>query len=146
MVSRNNEWCHNVSPFPVLKIFWLSISLKATSQKWWSAKLGQCYLKISKEKHDIQTFRDGIISDSKKRDIQNKEKFSFLLLSANKSSWCSVIQTWFLWNNNYLPVKLNTIIENLVSSFMKTADVSKLSLLFFERIYNGLYLCYFLWL
>ena len=29
---------------------------------------------------------------------------------------------------------------------MKTTDVSKLSLVIFERIYNGPYLCHFLWL
>ena len=141
MVSWHNEWCQNVTPFPVLKIFWLSISLKRTSQKCWSAKLGQYYLRLRKEKHDTQKFRDCIRSDSEEWDIENEETFGFLLLPANKGLWCPVTQTYFLSNSNYLRIKLNITIENLVLRFIKTADVSKLSLVTFERIFNGLYLC-----
>ena len=38
------------------------------------------------------------------------------------------------------------IIEILVMSVMKTADVSKLFLAIFERTYDGLHIYYFLWL
>ena len=38
------------------------------------------------------------------------------------------------------------MIEILVMSVMKTADVSKLFLAIFERTYDSLYICYFLWL
>ena len=38
------------------------------------------------------------------------------------------------------------IIEILVISVIKTADVSKLFLAIFERTYDGLYICHFLWL
>ena len=38
------------------------------------------------------------------------------------------------------------IIEILVKGVMKTADASKLFLAIFERTYDGLYICNFLWL
>ena len=51
---------------------------------------------LSKKKHDIRKIRDCIRSDSEKRDIENKQKFAFLLISANKDSLCSGIQTYCL--------------------------------------------------
>ena len=34
-------------------------------------------------------------SNSEKRDSKNKQKFAFLLISVNKDSLCSGIQTYF---------------------------------------------------
>ena len=54
----------------------------------------QCYLTLSKKKHDIQKIRDCIRSNSEKRDTENKQKkYIFLLMSANKGSLRSGIQT-----------------------------------------------------
>ena len=41
---------------------------------------------------NLETIR----SYSDKRDIENKQKFAFLLISANKDSLCLGIQTYFL--------------------------------------------------
>ena len=49
---------------------------------------------LSKKKHDIQKFRDCIRPNSEKSE--NKQKICFLLMSANKDSLCSGIQTYFL--------------------------------------------------
>ena len=46
-----------------------------------------------KKKSDIRKVRDCIRSDSEKRDIEKKQKFAFLLISANKDSLCLGIQT-----------------------------------------------------
>ena len=77
-----------------------------------------------------------------------------MLISPNKDLFCSGIQTYFSWNNNYLSTILwcfssitpleAKIIEILVMSVIKTIDVSKLFLAIFERTSNGLYICYFL--
>ena len=61
-----------------------------------SAVICRCYLTLSKKKHDIRKVRDCIRSDSEKRGIENKQKFAFLLISANKDSLCSGIQTYIL--------------------------------------------------
>ena len=46
-----------------------------------------------KRKHDIQKV---IRSDSEKQDIENEQRLAFLLISTNKDSLCSGIQTSFL--------------------------------------------------
>ena len=60
-----------------------------------AAEIMPIILGIKKKKHDIQKFRECIRSDSEKRDRKNKQKFAFLLISANKDSLWSVIQTYF---------------------------------------------------
>ena len=70
---------------------------KMTLQKYlFQQKHCQCYLTLSKNKHDILKFRDCITSDSEKPDTEYKQKFTFLLISANKYSLLSGIQTYFL--------------------------------------------------
>ena len=61
-----------------------------------SAVIMSILLDIKLKKHDIRKVRDCIRFDSKKRDIENKQKFAFLLISANKDSLCSGIQTYIL--------------------------------------------------
>ena len=46
---------------------------------------------LTKKKHDIQRFRDGIRSDSEKQGIEEKQKIIILLISANKCFLCSGI-------------------------------------------------------
>ena len=46
---------------------------------------------LSKKKHDIRRFRDGIRSDSEKRGIEEKQKIIVLQISANKCFLCSGI-------------------------------------------------------
>ena len=61
-----------------------------------SAETMSMLLCQSKNKHDIRKVRDCIRPDSEKRDIENKQILAFLLISANKDSLCSGIQTYFL--------------------------------------------------
>ena len=46
---------------------------------------------LTKKKHDIQRFRDGIRSDSEEQGIEEKQKIIVLLISANKWFLCSGI-------------------------------------------------------
>ena len=46
---------------------------------------------LTKKKHDIRRFKDGIRSDSEKRDIEENQKVIVLLISANKCILCSGI-------------------------------------------------------
>ena len=107
---------------------------------------------LNKKKYDTQRFTDCIRSNSEKLDSKNKQKFTFLLISANKDLLYSGFQTCFSWNNNYRSITLwyistgSKIVVILVKSVMKTTDASKLFLAIFERTYDGLYICYFLWL
>ena len=59
------------------------------------SKIMPMLLNINKKKHDIQKFRDCIRSNSEKRNSENKQTFAFMLISANKDSLCSGIQTYF---------------------------------------------------
>ena len=75
----------------------------------------------------------------------------FLWIPANKDSLCSGIQTYFLWNSNYLSLRFwsyiligSKIIKILVKSVMKTADLRKLFLAISEITYDGLCICHFL--
>ena len=103
MSSQHNEWCHKITSFPVQKFSWLSISFKMPSQ---NGEIIKNNANVTWKKHDIQKFRDCIRSTSEKQDSENKQKFAFLLISANKDSLCSVIQTYFSWNSNYLSIIL----------------------------------------
>ena len=49
-----------------------------------------------KRRYDIPKVRDCVGIDSEKRSIANEQKFAFLLISTNKDSLCSGIQTSFL--------------------------------------------------
>ena len=62
-----------------------------------------------KRKHDVRKVTDCLRSDSEKWDIENDQKFAFLLISTNKDSLCSGIQTYFLWNNKYLSKVLKVL-------------------------------------
>ena len=46
---------------------------------------------LTKKKHDIQRFRDGIRSNLEKQGIEEKQKNIVLLISANKCFLCSGI-------------------------------------------------------
>ena len=99
-------------------------------------------MKLSSKKHDIRKFRDCIRSYSDKRDVETRQKFAFLLISANKNTLCLGIQTYFFMKQQlsfYKSLKFqqytsieSKIIGILVKSVMKTADVSKLFLAIFE--------------
>ena len=99
-------------------------------------------MKLSSKKHDIRKFRDCIRSYSDKRDVETRQKFAFLLISANKYTLCLGIQTYFFMKQQlsfYKSLKFqqytsieSKIIGILVKSVMKTADVSKLFLAIFE--------------
>ena len=86
MASQHNEWCHKITSFPVQKFSWLSISFKMPSQ---NGEIIKNNANVTWKKHDIQKFRDCIRSTSGKQDSENKQKFAFLLISANKDSLCS---------------------------------------------------------
>ena len=86
MSSQHNEWCHKITSFPVQKFSWLSISFKMPSQ---NGEIIKNNANVTWKKHDIQKFRDCIRSTSEKQDSENKQKFAFLLISANKDSLCS---------------------------------------------------------
>ena len=44
---------------------------------------------LTKKKHDIRRYRDGIRSDSEKRGIEEKQKIIVLQISENKGFLCS---------------------------------------------------------
>ena len=106
MASQHNKWCHILTSFPVQKIFCFSIFFKKWHHKMvkLSKIMPTLLFFLSKKKHDIQKFRDCIRPNSEKSE--NKQKICFLLMSANKDSLCSGIQTYFLWSNNYLSIIL----------------------------------------
>ena len=71
----------------------------------------------TKKKHDIRIFREGITSDWEKRDIEEKQKFIFLLISANKYFLGSGIHFFsvILWI-------FSKLLEILVNNVINTAD------------------------
>ena len=58
---------------------------------------------LNKVHENLETVRSSYID---KRGIENKQKPSFLLISANKDSLCLDIETYFLSNSNYLSINL----------------------------------------
>ena len=50
---------------------------------------------LNKKKLDTQKLTDCLRSNSDKQNSENKQKFAILLVSANKGSLCSGIQTYF---------------------------------------------------
>ena len=70
IVSQHNEWCHKINSFPDIPFFKKNDITKC----WDYQKQCQCYLTLSKKKHDIQKIRDCIRSNSEKRDSENKPK------------------------------------------------------------------------
>ena len=67
-------------------------------------------------------------------------RYTNLLFMKQQLSFFNLLM---FWQNTSIKSK---IIEILVKSVMETADFSKLFLAIFERTYDGLYICYFLWL
>ena len=96
-------------------------------------------MSLTKKKHDISIFRDYIRSDSEKRDIEKKQKVTFLLISTNKDSLCLGIHSIILWS-------FSKIMVDFLKTLMKTADVNRHFLAIFERSYYDLYMYPFLWL
>ena len=118
MASQHKEWCHKITSFLVQKIFfnfhffWNDITKMVRSSKiLMSAVIMLMLLDIirRKRKHDVRKVTDCLRSDSEKWDIENDQKFAFLLISTNKDSLCSGIQTYFLWNNKYLSKVLKVL-------------------------------------
>ena len=94
--SQHNELCLKITPFPVQKVFWLSISFKMSSQNGETINVTWHQIKRKVINKNLETVSDLI----------QRNKFTFLLISAKKDSLCSGIQTYFSWNKNYRSVIL----------------------------------------
>ena len=105
-----------------------------------------------KREHDIWEFRDCIRSVSVKRDSENRQKFAFLLTSANEIQCVLVFKPTF-YQREIIFLNFSQVLAIHLHLKQNHRDFSYgrhenywFFLAIFGKTYGGLYICHFLWL